>query len=420
MPTFKILAGKEKEDKTIPVMIRLYHNGQKKYLATGHLINKKQLTAKGIIKDRFVNDAVAETIKGYRSKLLKLSDVNSRSADYIKEYLKEKDEETTIDFIKFGRDFIATQAVSTGKNTETVLNSFVDFIDRHILPIEQLTLNILNSYALYLRSERTVTRSNGTGGEIKMKLAPISDTGLKDYIGKLRQIFKAAQDHYNDEDSGRMRIAHYPFRKFKMPKAAKAKKRNLKPAAIRLIRDCPDMGIRADIGRDVFMLSFYLVGINAADLFIATDYKAGRLSYNRAKTVSRKGDEAFISIKVEPEAKAIFEKYKDHTGKRVFNFYHKYANADSFIKGVNVGLKQVCEAINKEKVRIDSEVSTYYARGAWSTIARNDCKIPKEDIHFALNHSDPSMKVTDLYIEEDFSIIDKANRKVINLVNKKS
>jgi integrase len=166
------------------------------------------------------------------------------------------------------------------------------------------------------------------------------------------------------------------------------------------------------------MLSFYLVGINGGDLFTAKDYKDGRLSYNRAKTVSRKGDESFISIKVEQEAQVLFEKYRDKRGRRVFNFYHHYTTPDSFLKAVNVGLKQVCEAINKDKVKIEEDVSTYYARGSWSTIARNNCKVPKEDIHFALNHSDPSMKVTDLYIEEDFSIIDRANRKVIDLINK--
>ena len=59
------------------------------------------------------------------------------------------------------------------------------------------------------------------------------------------------------------------------------------------------------------------------------------------KTSSRRQDNALISIKVEKEAIPIIEKYRDSTGKRVFNFYKIYAEHQSFNKAINLGLKSI-------------------------------------------------------------------------------
>jgi hypothetical protein len=416
MPTFKVLIGPEKQDNTFPVMIQLYHAGSKKYLPTGHLVSKKQVSIKkGVakLKDEYVINQMNADIVAYKERLLKYNGINHATVQQIKEFLITKeDSPIEIDFIAYGRTFIETQTKSTGKNTETVLNAFVDFLGIGNISIHEVNLKMLQAFAVYLQSERKVKRNNGSAGLTEYTLKSVSTTAIKDYIGKLRQIFIAARDEYNDEDNGKILIVHYPFRKFKMPKIKVAKKRNLKADQIKLIRDAKDIDRRTNLARDVFMLSFYLVGINSVDLFNLTGYKHGRVSFYRSKTESRKEELSFISIKVEPEALPLFEKYRDEAGKCIFNFHRQYRNADAFNKAVNLGLKKLAVDINIDPINLG------YARGSWSTIARNDCKISKEDIHFALNHSDPAMKVTDLYIQEDFSIVDKANRKVLNLLKK--
>ncbi len=67
---------------------------------------------------------------------------------------------------------------------------------------------------------------------------------------------------------------------------------------------------------------------------------------------------------------------------------------------------------------MDIPLTSYYARHSWATIARNDCKISKDDINLALNHVDNEMKVTDIYIAKDWTIIDEANRQVIDAITK--
>jgi integrase len=161
------------------------------------------------------------------------------------------------------------------------------------------------------------------------------------------------------------------------------------------------------------MLSFYLAGTNLVDLYNAkvSFYSKGRFSYERQKTKSRRTDKAFISIKVEPEALPLFEKYQDKSGKMLFNFSNLFSDHDIFNKSINKGLKDVAAACN-----INEPLSSYYARFSFASIARNDCGISKDDIHEALNHSDPSMRITDIYIKKDWSVIDNVVRKVLDKI----
>lgn len=90
-----------------------------------------------------------------------------------------------------------------------------------------------------------------------------------------------------------------------------------------------DYNIR-NLGRDIGLLSFFLIGINTVDLYNCTGIRNGRLIYNRTKTKNRRQDKAKIDIRIEPEALALIEKYRDPTGVRLFEFHRKYANSDIF------------------------------------------------------------------------------------------
>jgi len=77
----------------------------------------------------------------------------------------------------------------------------------------------------------------------------------------------------------------YPFRKHKI-KNAKPRKKSLTVDEIRKIRDVKLEKKSFRIARDLFMLSFYMIGINFKDLLLAkkTDIIEGRLEYTREKT----------------------------------------------------------------------------------------------------------------------------------------
>lgn len=79
-------------------------------------------------------------------------------------------------------------------------------------------------------------------------------------------------------------ITCYPFKKFKIEQET-TPKRSLLPEQLAMLRDyeCEEHQKKY---RDIFMLIFYLIGINTKDLFSLTSKDAvnGRIEYRRAKT----------------------------------------------------------------------------------------------------------------------------------------
>ena len=206
----------------------------------------------------------------------------------------------------------------------------------------------------------------------------------------------------------------YPFRKFSIKKE-ETRKRCLTLEQLRSLRDWPCEEYQERY-RDMFMLMFYFIGINAADLFQAKkkDVVNGRLEYKRAKTGR------MYSVKIEPEAQAIIDKYAG-TGGYLLNVMDSYGNYKDFLHRMGIGLKQIgeMERVGRggRKVREPAfpGISSYWSRHTWATLAAS-LDIPKETISEALGHSF-GLSVTSIYIQFDQRKVDDANRKVIDYVN---
>lgn len=172
--------------------------------------------------------------------------------------------------------------------------------------------------------------------------------------------------------------------------------RNLPVATLRRVRDTYIKGKTA-VYKDAFMLSFYLIGINMADLLALPKdcIVNGRLQYKRAKTGKN------YSILVQPEAQAIIDKYpgKDH----LLSFAEK---CSCFRYNCN-------DLLNK----LEKGLTWYWARYSWANYAV-DLNIPKDTISEALGHKHGST-VTGIYIKYSLDKVDKANRQVIDYLNEK-
>ena len=79
---------------------------------------------------------------------------------------------------------------------------------------------------------------------------------------------------------------------------------------------------------------------------------------------------------------------------------------------MNIGLKEIGRELNIDNLQF------YSARHSMATIAVNDVGISKYVVNDMLNHVEPSMKVTDLYIKKDFTVINEANFKLIDYMVK--
>lgn len=424
--TISIQEHQKRVDGKYPVSIRLTFKRKVVYLKTEYYVSDKQLDKDLNLTDNFLTKQLILKIEEYEKIIVRKlgNKIENFTIHELKDYLKkwsENGDHTTIDFVLFSMkhiERIKDKQESRARRLRTTLSSFIDFFGRDKISITEITSKILKEYENYLLKPRTLKRINQLGKEVTTQKPPLSMVGIRDYMADIRTLFNAAKEEFNDDENDEILITHYPFTKYKLPKPKAAAKKSLKVEMIRTILNAPDITIfgthginRANLARDVFALSFYLVGINTVDLFNIDSYKDGRLTYNRSKTKERIQDEALISLKVEPEVIPIINKYLDKTKKRVFCFYQMYSTFQIFNANINSGLKQLANACG-----ITDTLSTYYARHSWATIARNDCRISKDDVHLALNHVDGNMKVTDIYITKDWSLIDEANRKVIDYV----
>jgi hypothetical protein len=154
------------------------------------------------------------------------------------------------------------------------------------------------------------------------------------------------------------------------------------------------------------MLSFYLCGMNAVDLFQmqTDDHLAERINYNRSKTRSRRRDRAFISVNIPDIAIPLYLKYAG-------NLQVRYASHNTLDRALSIGMR----AIGKGENIPDLEF--YDARHAVGDWARNICRFSKDDVALALNHKDQTKSVTDTYISKNWQIIDEVQEAVIAILN---
>jgi len=63
------------------------------------------------------------------------------------------------------------------------------------------------------------------------------------------------------------------------------------------------------------------------------------------------------------------------------------------------------------------ELTFYWARHTFATLARNKCRLSMNDVALALNHVDSNHKTTDIYIDRDWTIVDEVQERVVGLLN---
>lgn len=200
----------------------------------------------------------------------------------------------------------------------------------------------------------------------------------------------------------------YPFRKFKI-RPEPTRKRSLSVDNLRKLYSCP-VEEYAEFYRDMFFLIFMLCGINAIDLYGLKEITdEGRIEYKREKTGR------LYSVKVEPEALSIIEKYRG--SKRLVCIADRWEDHSNFIRQINKALRRIGAKRSglggKKGVGEFPGLTTYWARHSWATVAAY-LDIPKETIAAALGHGGNT--VTDIYIDFDQRKVDEANRRVIDWV----
>ena len=398
MATFKatIFKDRQRPDKTWNVVIRFTHTRKVRYISTTMYVTRKDITASFKIKNANVLDRCNELIKTYRERISELNlEFNDIDIDTIVSYLKQKKDKRGISFTDFANKWIYSSTIKGIKNYKTALNALYAFVGRDDILCEEITIKTMKAF------------------ENALKDRPRAQSL---YPNCIKTIFNAAKEYYNDEDNDIIRIKH-SLDKYKPVDQNVAEKRALDVETIRRIFALPYDNIRVkgkssrhDLALDCFRLSFCLMGMNSADLYSADRLEDNTIIYDRMKTKDRRRDKAEIQVKITDYIKPLVEKYKGK--ERVFNFYERFTTMESFNRAINIGLKEIGKEIGIERLQF------YAARHSMATIAVNDVKISKYIVNDMLNHTDQSLRITELYIKKDFNTINEANVKLLDYVLK--
>lgn len=290
-------------------------------------------------------------------------------------------------FTGFFRSFIERK---TGRTREIYQNTLDKIVRLHG---EEVPFDAVNHAWLeaFDRSMRTSDICNGRGEVLRTGL---TTNARAIHLRNIRAVFNKAID---EEVIG---LELYPFRRFKIEKE-RTRKRAVSLTQLRALFDYPCETVAEEWAVDVARLIFYLIGINTVDLFHLEEYDGGYIHYRRAKTG------ALYSIKVEPEAAALLEKYRGR--EHLLNFRERFKHLESFKAKINKTLKVIASKDPRIPV-----MTSYTFRHTWATLAA-ELDIPKETIAAGLGHAQ-NATVTDVYIDFNRKKVDAANRRVLDYV----
>lgn len=368
------------KDGTFPVQIKVGY-GTNLYLSTGIYLDAKDWDARLQIctgrQARTINNILSTSLLRITNRIMELRETGQYDT-YTPAQLRQMLTDLTLTAPTIG------------------VPTFAEYIDKVAAIKTDHTvrsyITTKNRLAAYCDIEK-LRFSDFTYAWFEAFTKKLQEDGLKrNTIAKYLKVIKTVIRYAEDDN-----VAVNPiYKKIDSRGEADTPMRNLPIETMRRIRDAQIKGKTA-IYKDAFMLSFYLIGINMADLLALPKdcIVNGRLQYKRAKTGKN------YSIKIQPEAQAIIDKYpgKDHLlsfGEKVRWFR---MNCNALLQTLEPGL------------------TWYWARYSWANYAV-DLDIPKDIISEALGHTHGSM-ITGIYIKYSLDKIDKANRQVLDYLNEK-
>ena len=398
MATFSFeVSPYRRRDGTYLVKIRMTHRRKVIRKPSGIYATAEQLTRdKTRIRDASLLDAVNAAVDRIRMAAARVDGGEFMEAAELWRHVTrrmEAEKGFALDFRAFSEAFTVGMKKGTADGYKYATRAFFTFLGRDTCDVNEIDKAMVRDFREWLE------RRHGKGCRCASA-----------YLEKLRAIHNHARDTYNDDDTGLVRIPRQPFKDM-IPAQPSPRHRALTLDQLRRVWEVEPPTQRAAVGLAAFKLSFMLVGMNTVDLYELRkgDLRGDLLIYHRHKTADRRDDKAVMTVRVEPEAAAMIAEWKG--SRTLLSFADRYTDFKAFNKYANKGLKVVGELACVDGLQ------TYHARHTWATLARNACKIDKDTVHEALNHaSRGSDKVTDIYVERDFSRVWDANRKVLDLL----
>ena len=414
MITFKpvVHAHRRRKDGTYPVTIRVTFGRKCRYLPTTITVTAADMTRSLKIKNADIiaqTNALCDRLRGEAASLNPF-DIEGKDVDWVVARLRDamRVQDFRLDFFRWADEYIKTKSEGNRPKYETALRAFERYLGRRAIDINDITHAMLTEFADFCNAGPKLAHAYKRGIVVssKRRTGPISPQ----YLSRLRNIYDAAKDKYNDEDGGAVVIPRSPFRKLNMtPPKPTTGQRPVSIEVIQAMIDDRDASPAVRRSLDVFIVGFALMGANIADLWEAVPPRGRWWEYNRRKTRARRADKATIRCAIPTELGPFLARLGAGSSASFWLPSLRACGATAAVAGqtINRNLRTWCEARGLEPF-------TFYAcRHTWATLARKQ-GVEKATVDEGLGHVG-DFKITDIYAERDWERIAEANRRVLAL-----
>ena len=401
-----------KQDDTGFVRLRITFRRQCKFLKTSILLRKSDVVIprkKGGGKDKDKEKSPSLSIKNpdlrfqaeqlvydmqEKVKSIGTFALQNMTIDQVISHLQkeamEDVENFRLDFFAFADEIIDGKKGQSQKTYRTAMNAFKAFIGKPTMDISELTSTVMRCW------EATLQAKHGKNAR-----------AVSAYPACIAFIHGQARMKYNDEEIGRILIRN-PFQFYKPPRQKPSRHRDVDASLIhKMLLMRTELKGRERLGVDVFLISFALMGMNAPDLYSCTPPVKDIIHYFRTKTRERRDDHAEMFVKIDPLVKNLLNEYRSKGKGHAFKFSSMYTTYIIFAENVNEGLDKF-----RKRIGYPEKISLYWARHSWASLAY-EAGIDKSLINDGLCHVNKEMKVTDIYINKDWSLLWDANSKLL-------
>lgn len=180
----------------------------------------------------------------------------------------------------------------------------------------------------------------------------------------------------------------------------------LTPDQVRTVRDFPYHFKRSRKFRDLFMLSYYLGGMNIIDM-VKLDFRGQNVRYKRTKTERALKVNPFVEFEIPDEARVIIEKYIQPNG--TLKIFGKVGYKSTFMSSMG--------KVAREEVDLP-QMTFYSARKSFAQHAFQ-LGVSESVIDYILGHSLNSGRSSTIYayIKVTPAMATDAVRKVVDFIN---
>lgn len=375
---------------TYPIKLKLSHKSVSTTISTGINIRAEHWNGqinKAVLpkcpNSRAINQSIETLFFKFSNKLRELendSKLEGKSISQIKDMLVAKPPKQPSNiFSEYFRRYAESRRTESSVEACIYTLNAIEEFDKSKITFDSINVIWLKAFDAHLEK----------------KGASINTRAI--HFRNLRAVFNSA---INDDLIG---LESYPFRKFKIASSRKDKEALTEEQLQRLIAyDTPYPFRRT--ARDLFLLSFFMCGMNLVDLYNLDRLHDGRAHFVRQKTSGKNANP--VSILVQPEAAEIISRYagKDH----VLRFIEARETYKTFNNRIQKAMRTIGRELNIEGLTF------YWARYTWATLA-DKLGISEKEISKGLGHVDTSI-AGKFYISYDWTKVDRANRTVIDYI----